>query len=756
MYKAELELEKRLNDLAYANVPTDSYENIVIVPKKKVEAVIQMSPDEFDLRDLGYEQKMAVISSNAIVNKLGWKPSKIKSDVTKEMIADFQLEQMKNIKDGLYIPSSLDLDLVEDPPEPASAIFSREDVQRIIDQEAVLANEQKETQASLTNLPEVLERMKEQWALRLGANLARADVIYPVGLKRATAKLRIRKAADEELADILGESVLYRAGLEREYTDREAVLSDLSASLRESEEDAKEYQRQLSEVKQENARRRKIYEDQIRLLNTGRNFVAMGENETVDEYKQRLKDIGDSTANQDAVESAATLLYTDRLREKMSEITRDDVLIGDFIRRLNSDERFSLIKLWDLFKKKVLEIYGQNNQYMSADDLVNIAEELADQVAIRAAQEPDLFKEAEVVRPLEAFAVQEGIDPTVAGLRGPYTLSKVAKKYLPVSRREALTAYIAGQRLPTFKKPLGEFNQGIFDKEVGLINAWIAAGVGGDGGGAPVRGLRTFEITGISPRPPPVAGVRRPPPVPVGARAPSLDRPPTAGARAQAAADALPGFDDLKIGVQALADGLADQDEKDRLLALLGVPNRALLIKRLTVAGLLDAVVAQSGQTGRGLHPKYPKFYPFGVIEISPHKLFYENILKVTRKGKHLTGFPNVKVSDAFVKFMFKIIEGGQPTLKEVNKLATGEKQLFDSVVFTAGLSRDVETTGSGVKQDLKNRLALIEGEVEAGNTNPELVKEARKILQHLARMKIIGHRAAATHLKQLINAQRD
>ena len=32
-----------------------------------------------------------------IVDKLGWKPSKIKTDVTKEMIADYQLEQMKKL-----------------------------------------------------------------------------------------------------------------------------------------------------------------------------------------------------------------------------------------------------------------------------------------------------------------------------------------------------------------------------------------------------------------------------------------------------------------------------------------------------------------------------------------------------------------------------------------------------------------------------------------------------------------------------------
>jgi hypothetical protein len=104
---------------------------------------------------------------------------------------------------------------------------------------------------------------------------------------------------------------------------------------------------------------------------------------------------------------------------------------------------------------------------------------------------------------------------------------------------------------------------------------------------------------------------------------------------------------------------------------------------------------------------------------------------------------------------MFKVLDGEQPTLRDVNRLSVGEKEIFDSLLFTSGLQKKVESTGSGVKQSLKDRLALIEGSIEAGNTNPELVKEARKILQHFARMGIIGHRAAAGHLKQLINAQR-
>jgi len=726
MYKAELELEKRLNDIAIASVPTTSYENIVVVPKRKQEVSLKMSPDEFDLRDLAYDQKMAVISSNAIVNKLGWKPSKIKSDVTKLMIQEFQLEQMKNIKNGVYIPSSLDLDLLELPEKPETLegrplATATRTLQRLV-------GEMNAIQARLAEVNGIFEDQKTAWAAKQSRLLLNADRMFPENaIRRNLTKARIRKDAEEELQDITRQKEEYATRLQEDYTDREARAAALNQTIQDSTQAVRDYQKELTEVTAENDRRRKMYQDQIRQMNTGINIVEMLPSETVDEYKQRLKDIGDSTGNEDSIEAAAALLYSDQLRENMKEITRDDELIGTFIRGLTTNERFSLVREFPLFKKAVLDIFGKNNSFMSVQDLRNVGDTFANKVAIEAASTPELFKRAEAstIETAEAVVVEEGTTP-LRSSRGQYTLSKeIIKSGISKDKLLALQAYAAGGDVPDPGR-LQAFNLGLFNAEIASIDAWKA----GEGAPKSSRSVPTLERAGSSD----IRHFLRP-------------EPP---------AEEPPSLADLQLGIQAIAEELADEDEKERLLALLGVSSRELLIKRLTTAGLLDAVIEKRGTTGRGLHPKYPKFYPFGVIEISPHKLFYENILKVTRKGKHLTGFPNVKVSDAFVKFMFKIIEGGQPSLKEVNKLSAGEKQLFDSVVFTAGLSREVETTGSGVKQDLKNRLALIEGEVEAGNTNPELVKEARKILQHLARMKIIGHRAAATHLKQLINAQRE
>jgi hypothetical protein len=712
MYKTELELEKRLNAMSLASVPSTSYENVVVVPKFKHYASLDMSPAEFDLRDLALEQKSNIISMNAIVNKLGWKPSKIKSAVTKEMIADYQLEMMKNMKRGVYIPASVDMDLLEEPDRPVDVLINRDEIAARRDLNR-MATRIAEIQAELAQVPIEVERAHAAIEKQLADNLLRADRLYPNPIQRANGKSIIRRQFDEEIAQF--DNVTVPEHVSRLNDEAMAIRSEfdrISQTIRTSGQALSDYQRELSDTRNENARRRKIYEDQVRTLNSGVNFTGILPNETIDEYNQRLKDIGDSTTNGDAVESAASLLYTDRLREKMAEITRDDVLVGDFIKRLSTDERYSLVKIWETFKKKVLEIFGVNNRFMSSDDLVNIAEELADIVAVRAIAEPIEFKEVDerVGEPIRVFAVEEGTSPAVSAPER-YVLSRNATA-LSSARRASLLA-LANEGIPL--RRLGKLNrdtEAIFRAELALIEEFRR---GRAGGGGEERSV------------------------------PTLTSEP-----------AIPPIDVLRAELQELQRTSPDQAFIEKVDRLLAITSSAELVREAKKELITFEFERRGrGLSGRSIHSKYPKIVPFGLIELSPHKLFYENVLKITRRGKHLTGFPNVKVSNEMVSFIFKILDGQQPTLRDVNQLSTGEKQLFDSIVLTAGLQKKVESTGSGLKQSLKDRLALIEGEVEAGNTSPLLIKEARKILQHLARMKIIGHRAAAGHLKQLINAQR-
>jgi hypothetical protein len=723
MYKAELELEKRLNDIALANVPSTSFENIVIVPKKREQAPLEMSPDEFDLRDLMLEQRMNVIAMNSVVDKLGWKPSKIKSDVTKEMIADFQLEQMKNIKDGLYVPPSLDLDLL-DEPFPIVRL-TRNELRDLTAELQRISAEMDYIQQQLATTPERRREFDLALSLEAGAAIRDIDASGINALQRAKAKRDVRKQEESERAKIQAraETALIRGG--QEYAELESQYRAVERIIRDNDKAISDYQSELAEVQKENARRRRIYEDAVKSVNQGRNFIAMLPNETADEYKQRLKDIGASTANTDAIQAAASLLYTDRLRERMAEITRDDVLVNTFIKVLNTDQRYLLTKIFDTFKKKVLEIFGFDNKKMSVDDLSNIGEELTDNAAAKALAEPAYFKVDDRPEPLVAVVVEEGstIPKRTRALR---TIPASAGSFelrpnnFYQARIDAIMEVSRGGKPKEFqgdKKKAREGNELVllYLSEIERAKEFYKSSRGG---------------TEVSLEP-----VREAPAV----AAPLSPR-----------IVELPSLAELQREVQ---ETIADQDVLDRLLEIRTANELIKEAKKEGVSFKFEKV--GRGLSGRSIHAKYPKIVPFGLIEISPHKLFYENILKITRKGKHLTGFPNVKVSNDFVSFMFKILDGDQPTMRDVNKLSVGEKQLFDSVVFTAGLQKKVESTGSGVKQDLKNRLALIEGSIEAGNTSDELIKEARKILQHLARMRIIGHRAAASHLKQLISAQR-
>jgi hypothetical protein len=141
---------------------------------------------------------------------------------------------------------------------------------------------------------------------------------------------------------------------------------------------------------------------------------------------------------------------------------------------------------------------------------------------------------------------------------------------------------------------------------------------------------------------------------------------------------------------------------------------------------------------------------------IHTQRLFYDNLLIITSKtGQSITGLKKQKVSNAFVELMLKVLKGGTPNLKDVHALSDHEKKLYDLLVYASGLSKVVEPVGSGVKDHLRKRLELIEGEIEAGNTNAALVSEARQVLHSMAQMGMISRPSAVKHLKQLTHFHR-
>jgi polyhydroxyalkanoate synthesis regulator phasin len=96
------------------------------------------------------------------------------------------------------------------------------------------------------------------------------------------------------------------------------------------------------------------------------------------------------------------------------------------------------------------------------------------------------------------------------------------------------------------------------------------------------------------------------------------------------------------------------------------------------------------------------------------------------------------------------LCKGNYPTTKELNKLGTGESQIYDALLHTAGLHKRVEHTANKSVDALKNRLTLIEGEITAGNTNKQLYQELRDIVFKLHHLGEITQNSATAYLKQM------
>ena len=153
---------------------------------------------------------------------------------------------------------------------------------------------------------------------------------------------------------------------------------------------------------------------------------------------------------------------------------------------------------------------------------------------------------------------------------------------------------------------------------------------------------------------------------------------------------------------------------------------------------------------GEGIkHEELPKSCKLGKIEVDLNKLFHKNILSIRQKGYKLNGVKNVSVSDEFVHIIIQLCKGAYPTTKDLNKLGLHEHEVFDALLHLANLHKRVEHTADKTIPKLKQRLELIGGEIQAGNTNKSLKDEMRDIVYKLHHLNEITQNSAIDYLKQ-------
>ena len=92
------------------------------------------------------------------------------------------------------------------------------------------------------------------------------------------------------------------------------------------------------------------------------------------------------------------------------------------------------------------------------------------------------------------------------------------------------------------------------------------------------------------------------------------------------------------------------------------------------------------------------------------------------------------------VHLIFKILDGNNLNKSDLFVLTPPERVIYDKLMKLSGLHKSMVNSVDETLSEMKKRLELISGEIEAGNNNKELLKEAHGILFSMAQMNVITH----------------
>lgn len=160
---------------------------------------------------------------------------------------------------------------------------------------------------------------------------------------------------------------------------------------------------------------------------------------------------------------------------------------------------------------------------------------------------------------------------------------------------------------------------------------------------------------------------------------------------------------------------------------------------------------------GMGLTKPIVENFILGKILIKLDKLYSKNTLVILRNSNiysKIPGFPNASVSDDFVKLILAIYNE-EDINPYFSKLKQVEKDLYIQLLYIAGLQNS-NVRGDGISSDtlvdqLKERLNLIEAEIEAGNNGREIRLELKNLLDKLVNLRAIPFAKAKKHYNQIL-----
>jgi hypothetical protein len=138
-------------------------------------------------------------------------------------------------------------------------------------------------------------------------------------------------------------------------------------------------------------------------------------------------------------------------------------------------------------------------------------------------------------------------------------------------------------------------------------------------------------------------------------------------------------------------------------------------------------------KVGRGIAVKEtPSYREYGKYAIHLPQLEQQDTLNV--KYKSLGQIPKFKpmaVSDIFRDFILDLLDNGKPNARVYTQIPTDERKFFEEMSIGAGVWNGLglkRTTTSSDEEENK-RFELLKGEYMAGNNNPKVMSDLRRLI---------------------------
>jgi len=665
------------------------------------------------------EEQLQKLTLAYAPKSLANKPRVIKSDVTREMIDDYEAELSK---ERIFQPASM-IPVLEKPTlQPTFTEREKDEIQYILKDRAEQLKEKDDEIEYLFN--RIRETEDNYNARNSELDLQIQDLKTEIQDKYFNYD--IRKELEKELAYLvkaqrqLGDIFLrttnsIRDNIALTERDKRALENNASMLQREYQENDKNIQEnagELERVRKLNQANFKSMEDEIRALNQGFS-INQQPNESDEDYLTRIQAMKDTKYSVGTQAEAEVYNYK-MLKKKLKDVVNlPDHKLSNVLKMLEKDTLvYEANKKFPIIKTRIEKVIGLGSK-PDETTLYN--------VIYQALTQTELPEEEQVG-----------------------SVDKQALMRLSIKVLKQLWFETTGMKTPKANGKTLTTKDQIVDELIKLQSLRPDL--------ATVRRISPELTIDLRQK----VGERRKAPLsPIFVPPPPVDTPPQpkrkgrpVGSKNKTYAEAIAEPIDVPVGAFGVPMvGL----RAEKVVG--GVPVRRLTKEEKKAeqqaqqAIGLKKITEVFKRTGEGL----VKLAPFGAIMISPSQLKLYGVLRVREPSKHsIRGMPDVKVSQDMVYILSKIMDGGKPSTTELKALSDNEKSIYDAIIWKAKLHKDVPNNYDTSIATLKRRLQLLEGEHEAGNTNKDLKKEMNSVIRQLIELRAITEQNGRNYLKQL------